>query len=192
MSDQQPSCSPPIPGTPVIKMPACGRIVHFFPFKPDDFSGATKLPAMVLCDGDMYPELSVFTGLFDNPVVTVKTVPHKSNAHLHETSTYNDVRFSSGYWDWPEKKQHPCFTEYENLPVDQKAKDYLFKQVVDSLRPFLKEEPVPQLNDRPDLLPEPVIASEAKQEEPVKKNDGGNGGETILGGATTAMTTSEQ
>lgn len=33
-----------------------------------------------------------------------------------------------------EKKEHPCFVNYEELPMEQKAKDYLFKQVVESLR----------------------------------------------------------
>lgn len=34
----------------------------------------------------------------------------------------------------PSKKEHPCFTAYENLPIEQRAKDYIFKQVVDSLK----------------------------------------------------------
>jgi len=34
----------------------------------------------------------------------------------------------------PELKEHPCFTAHENLPQEQRAKDYLFKGVVDSLR----------------------------------------------------------
>lgn len=41
-------------------------------------------------------------------------------------------------WVWgPEKnptlKQHPCIVPYNQLPVEQKAKDYLFRQVVHSL-----------------------------------------------------------
>ena len=32
------------------------------------------------------------------------------------------------------KKEHPCFVPYEQLPADQKAKDSLFKAVVDALR----------------------------------------------------------
>ena len=36
-----------------------------------------------------------------------------------------------------EKKEHPCFVPYEQLPVEQRAKDYLFRQVVHSLRPFV-------------------------------------------------------
>lgn len=33
-----------------------------------------------------------------------------------------------------EKKEHPCYVPYEELPTEQKAKDYLFKQVVESHR----------------------------------------------------------
>ena len=36
-----------------------------------------------------------------------------------------------------EKKEHPCFVPYEQLPVQQQSKDYLFKQVVHSLKKFL-------------------------------------------------------
>ena len=47
-------------------------------------------------------------------------------------------------WTWgpekdAEKKEHPCFCLYEELPVEQKAKDYLFRQVVHSLRPFMEQ-----------------------------------------------------
>lgn len=31
-----------------------------------------------------------------------------------------------------EKKEHPCFVPYENLPIEQKRKDYLFKYIVNS------------------------------------------------------------
>lgn len=30
----------------------------------------------------------------------------------------------------PEKKEHPCFTAFENLPLEQQVKDYLFLAVV--------------------------------------------------------------
>lgn len=43
-------------------------------------------------------------------------------------------------WRWgpkkdPVKKEHPCFMSYQELPEDQKRKDWLFKAVVDALRP---------------------------------------------------------
>lgn len=36
-----------------------------------------------------------------------------------------------------EKKEHPCFVPYDQLPVSQKSKDYLFKQVIHSLSRFV-------------------------------------------------------
>ena len=33
-----------------------------------------------------------------------------------------------------DKKEHPCFVPYDELPQDQKIKDYLFKAVIDSCR----------------------------------------------------------
>lgn len=40
----------------------------------------------------------------------------------------------------PETKEHPCFLPYEQLPADQKAKDYIFRQTIHSLKPFLECE----------------------------------------------------
>lgn len=40
----------------------------------------------------------------------------------------------------PAKKEHPCFVPYDELPVEQRSKDYLFKQVVHSLKPFIGAE----------------------------------------------------
>jgi hypothetical protein len=33
-----------------------------------------------------------------------------------------------------EAKTHPCFVSYDELPADQKAKDYVFKAIVGALR----------------------------------------------------------
>jgi len=42
-----------------------------------------------------------------------------------------------------EKKEHPCFVPYEDLPKEQQAKDHLFKAIVAALAPIHKEvEPV--------------------------------------------------
>jgi hypothetical protein len=38
----------------------------------------------------------------------------------------------------PDKKTHPCLVPYGQLPVEQQTKDYLFKSVVDSLKPLVR------------------------------------------------------
>lgn len=45
---------------------------------------------------------------------------------------------SAAGWTWgpvkdPEKKQHPCFTDYDSLPPEQRAKDWLFRGVVHAM-----------------------------------------------------------
>lgn len=37
----------------------------------------------------------------------------------------------------PEKKEHPCYRPYSELPESQKAKDYIFRQTVHSLKAFI-------------------------------------------------------
>jgi len=37
----------------------------------------------------------------------------------------------------PEKKEHPCFVPYEQLPREQQAKDHVFKAVVRSFSPLV-------------------------------------------------------
>jgi hypothetical protein len=39
-----------------------------------------------------------------------------------------------------EKKEHPCMVPYTQLPFEQRIKDYLFKQVIKSLKAYLIEE----------------------------------------------------
>ena len=38
-----------------------------------------------------------------------------------------------------DKKEHPCYVPYEELPVEQKAKDYIFRQTIHSLKNFLEK-----------------------------------------------------
>lgn len=37
----------------------------------------------------------------------------------------------------PDTKEHPCFVPYNELPVEQRSKDYLFKQIVESLKAYV-------------------------------------------------------
>jgi hypothetical protein len=43
---------------------------------------------------------------------------------------YGDIKDS-------ETKTHPCIVDFDELPKEQQAKDYLFRQVVHSLKKFL-------------------------------------------------------
>lgn len=36
-----------------------------------------------------------------------------------------------------ETKEHPCYVPYNELPVEQRAKDYIFRQVIHSLKTYL-------------------------------------------------------
>lgn len=45
-----------------------------------------------------------------------------------------------------ETKEHPCFVPYDELPVSQRSKDFLFKQIVHSLRKFTWELESPAVN----------------------------------------------
>lgn len=37
----------------------------------------------------------------------------------------------------PEKKEHPCFVPFDQLPPEQQAKDRIFKGIVDAVRPLI-------------------------------------------------------
>jgi hypothetical protein len=37
-----------------------------------------------------------------------------------------------------EKKEHPCYVPYEELPKEQQAKDHLFKAIVAALAPLVE------------------------------------------------------
>lgn len=39
-----------------------------------------------------------------------------------------------------EKKEHPCFVPYDQLPKEQQAKDHLFKAIVAALAPLAEPE----------------------------------------------------
>lgn len=38
-----------------------------------------------------------------------------------------------------EKKEHPCFIEYERLPAEQRTKDFLFKAVIESAQKITED-----------------------------------------------------
>lgn len=65
--------------------------------------------------------------------------PEASPSASHESwlKQKEDEGWKYGEVKNPETKEHPCFVPYEQLPVEQRSKDYLFKQVIHSLNPFI-------------------------------------------------------
>ncbi len=58
-----------------------------------------------------------------------------------------------------EKKEHPCFLPYADLPAEQKAKDYLFRGVVHALKAIEPEKVIVEVQ-----VPGPAVALAAKAE----------------------------
>src|SRR4051812_33385479 len=54
--------------------------------------------------------------------------PHAGASHSHDAwlKEKEETGWKYGPVKNPETKEHPCFVPYEQLPVEQKAKDYLF------------------------------------------------------------------
>jgi len=77
---------------------------------------------------------SAITGVefhIDNPGAGVDD-SHKSwlKEKYDDGWKYGPVKDSS-------KKEHPCCVPYEELPVEQQAKDYLFREIVHQLKTYL-------------------------------------------------------
>lgn len=95
-------------------------------------------------------------------------LPWAEAPHWQRISAYNGVKFSidnpdappsASHESWleekrrdgwkygpvkdPERKEHPCFVPYDDLPVAQKAKDHIFQAIVKELAPRL----VPETDD---------------------------------------------
>lgn len=66
---------------------------------------------------------------------------HINNPNAHESASHNAWYAEKELNGWvygevkdPEAKTHPCMVSFEDLPDYQKAKDFLFKQTVRSLK----------------------------------------------------------
>lgn len=67
--------------------------------------------------------------------------PEASPSSSHESwmKQKTEESWKSGWSSWVEKKEHPCYVPYEELPTEQKSKDYIFKQTIHSLKIFLEK-----------------------------------------------------
>ena len=71
---------------------------------------------------------------------------HINNPNANPSDSHNkwlEQKIKDG-WKWgsikdSDKKLHPCFLPYEMLPIEQKSKDFIFLQVVHSLKQFLNK-----------------------------------------------------
>jgi hypothetical protein len=67
----------------------------------------------------------------DNPEAS-PSASHESWLKQKEEEGWKYGKVKDAY-----KKEHPCFVPYEQLPVEQRSKDYLFKQVIHSLKNYM-------------------------------------------------------
>jgi hypothetical protein len=81
-------------------------------------------------DAPEWQKKSAVTG-----VEFIKNTPDASPSASHDSWLAEKV--ADGWKYGPvkdvEKKEHPCFVPYEELPTEQKSKDYIFGAVVRSL-----------------------------------------------------------
>lgn len=69
----------------------------------------------------------------------------------------------------PEKKTHPCIVPFDELPVEQQAKDYLFKQTVHILAPIFDQ--IEALSAQLDAAPERETVGPGSAAEKVPQMD---------------------
>lgn len=79
-----------------------------------------------------------------NGVVFHLSNPNASPSASHESWLKQKIEEGWKYGEVknPETKEHPCFVPYNELPIEQRSKDFLFRQVIHSLKRFLDD---PQL-----------------------------------------------
>lgn len=61
---------------------------------------------------------------------------HQSNSDAGPDASHNNwlAHKKADGWKWgpvkdPDAKEHPCFVPYEELPIEQRAKDYIFRAI---------------------------------------------------------------
>lgn len=72
---------------------------------------------------------------------------HKNNPSVTPEESHNNwlAEKKAAGWKYgeiknPDKKEHPCFLPFDELPEAQKAKDFIFKSIVTSLHSLEAEQ----------------------------------------------------
>ncbi len=72
---------------------------------------------------------------------------HLQNPNADASASHNAWKEEKHMNGWvygiekdPELLTHPCMVEFDELPLEQQAKDHLFKAIVKSLEPFMGRE----------------------------------------------------
>lgn len=68
----------------------------------------------------------------DNPDATPE------DSHISWLKQKEEEGWKYGEIKDADKKEHPCFVPYDQLPTEQQAKDYLFRGIIHSLAKFVK------------------------------------------------------
>lgn len=68
--------------------------------------------------------------------------PDASPAASHESwlKQKREEGWVYGFVKNPDKKEHPCMVEFNELPKDQQAKDFIFRSIVHQLAEYVYEE----------------------------------------------------
>lgn len=85
-------------------------------------------------DAPLWQKESAINGVMFH-LTTPQTTPEQSHINWYEEKknagwTYGEVKN-------PETKTHPCMVEYNKLPMEQRIKDYIFKNIIDGLKGFV-------------------------------------------------------
>lgn len=115
-------------------------------------------------------EIKGVTGIFDG---SIKTPEDSHNSWLAEKKA---TGWKYGPVKDPEKKEHPCFVPYDELPPAQQAKDHLFRSIVLALANFSIDGTSPDLETPATLRADErkKVCAEAEAEVQRLRNEGEN------------------
>lgn len=125
---------------PMNKIERIARVAHEINRAYCEALGDTSQPAWE--DAPDWQRHSAINGVTAHLNAATELTPRQSHELWFREKTLDGWKY--GPVKDPVKKEHPCYVLYDQLPADQKAKDYLFRAVVKLLR---------------DEIPDPVVVT---------------------------------